>query len=63
MKKTKSNNKLIDLERENIVGEERVFYIVKLLTNSIKDIKISKNENHLIIINSLFEQSDFIKTN
>lgn len=59
--KTKSNNKLIDLERENIVGEERVFYIVKLLTNSIKDIKISKNENHLIIINSLFEQSDFIK--
>ncbi|WP_337242130.1 hypothetical protein [Proteus faecis] len=59
--KTELKNRLIDLEKEGVVGEERVFYIVKLLINSIKDIKISKNENYLIIINSLFEQSDFIK--
>lgn len=59
--KAESNSKLIDLEREDIVGEERFFYIVKLLTNSIKDIEISKKEKYFVIINSLFEQSDFIK--
>lgn len=59
--KAESNSKLIDLEREDIVGEERFFYIVKLLTNSIKDIEISKKEKYFVIKNSLFEQSDFIK--
>ncbi|MEQ5392648.1 hypothetical protein ABN236_11265 [Proteus sp. fly-1013] len=59
--KAEPSSKLIHLEREDIVGEERFFYIVKLLTNSIKDIKLSKKEKYFVIINSLFEQSDFIK--
>lgn len=59
--KEESNNRLIDLEKDDIVGEERIFYIIKLLTNSIKDIEISKKEKYFVIINSLFEQSDFIK--
>ncbi|WP_235410284.1 hypothetical protein, partial [Proteus terrae] len=36
--KTEPSSRLIGLEREDIVGEERLFYIVKSLTNSIKDI-------------------------
>ncbi|MBG3131801.1 hypothetical protein I4674_18690 [Proteus mirabilis] len=59
--KVEPNNRLIDLEREGVVGEERVFYIVELLINSIKGIEISKKEKYFVIINSLFEQSDFIK--
>lgn len=59
--KAEPSSKLIHLEREDIVGEERFFYILKLLINSIKDIKLSKKENYFVIINSLFEQSDFIK--
>ncbi|ATM99728.1 hypothetical protein CRN77_08310 [Proteus vulgaris] len=60
-KKTEPSSRLIGLEREDIVGEERLFYIVKSLTNSIKDIEISKKEKYFVIINSLFKQSDFIK--
>ncbi|HEJ9488221.1 TPA: hypothetical protein SMM93_003672 [Proteus mirabilis] len=59
--KAEPSSKLIHLEREDIVGEERFFYIIKLLINSIKDIKLSKKEKYFVIINSLFEQSDFIK--
>lgn len=59
--KAEPNNRLINLEREGVVGEERLFYIAKLLINSIKDIEISKKEKYFVIINSLFEQNDFIK--